>query len=210
MLIVKYSAQDFRGVFNTNFFGQVSVTQAIIPYMRPKKSGIIAFMGAIEGWASYPTTAAWVASKWAIAGLAQGVRDELQPLDIKVTVIEAGDFQRELFKPEKMSYVATDQEEYREHMKHIKDITNETLTNSTENPANAADLIVQALVGEGPFQGKSLPARLVLGCNSVHAAQKILSEQTESLTESYGISRLIEPLYSKPTTSDNQEKSYFG
>lgn len=83
------SLDEWRDQFEINFFGQIAVTQAMLPAIR-RGNGRIAFVGSIGGRASNPMIAPYSASKHAIEALAESLRDELLPWGIEVSVIEPG------------------------------------------------------------------------------------------------------------------------
>ncbi len=81
---------ELRAQFETNLFGLVRVTQAVLPVMRKQKSGIIINVGSIAGRVAFPSSPAYSATKFAVEGLSEGMAWELEPFGIKVAVIEPG------------------------------------------------------------------------------------------------------------------------
>ena len=81
---------DFRRQFETNFFGVVRVTQAILPHMRSRRSGRILMLSSAAGLATPPTYGAYSASKHALEGLSNALRLELYPFHVQVILIEPG------------------------------------------------------------------------------------------------------------------------
>jgi NAD(P)-dependent dehydrogenase (short-subunit alcohol dehydrogenase family) len=81
---------DFRRQFETNVFGVVRVTKAILPHMRTRRSGRILMMSSAAGLASPPTYGAYSASKHAIEGLSNALRLEMYPFGVEVILIEPG------------------------------------------------------------------------------------------------------------------------
>jgi len=82
--------EDLRKQFETNFFGVVCVTQAVLPHMRERRSGRILMMSSIAGLVSPPTYGAYSGSKHALEGITNALRLELYPFDIEVILIEPG------------------------------------------------------------------------------------------------------------------------
>ncbi|MGB2626277.1 MAG: SDR family oxidoreductase [Candidatus Acidiferrum sp.] len=82
--------EDLRAQFETNFFGVVRVTQAVIPGMRQRKSGRILMMSSVAGIVSPPTYGAYSSSKHALEGLSNALRLELYPFGVEVILIEPG------------------------------------------------------------------------------------------------------------------------
>lgn len=81
---------DFRRQFETNVFGVVRVTKAVLPHMRTRRSGRILMMSSAAGLASPPTYGAYSASKHAIEGLSNALRFEMYPFGVEVILIEPG------------------------------------------------------------------------------------------------------------------------
>jgi NAD(P)-dependent dehydrogenase (short-subunit alcohol dehydrogenase family) len=81
---------DWRSQFETNFFGVLRVTQAILPHMRERRRGRILMMSSVSGLVTPPTQGAYSASKHAIEGLSNALRLELYPFGIDVVLIEPG------------------------------------------------------------------------------------------------------------------------
>jgi len=83
--------------FDTNVFGLLNCTRAILPHMREKKSGKIIIIGSVVGWRSTPAAGIYAASKFAIEGVAEALRGELAPLNIDVLLVEPGLFTTDVF-----------------------------------------------------------------------------------------------------------------
>jgi NAD(P)-dependent dehydrogenase (short-subunit alcohol dehydrogenase family) len=81
---------DWRAQFETNFFGVLRVTRAILPHMRERRSGRILMMSSLSGLVTPPTQGAYSSSKHALEGLSNALRMELYPFGIEVVLIEPG------------------------------------------------------------------------------------------------------------------------
>jgi NAD(P)-dependent dehydrogenase (short-subunit alcohol dehydrogenase family) len=84
------SMDDWRAQFETNFFGVLRVTRAILPHMRERRSGRILMMSSLSGLVTPPTQGAYSSSKHALEGLSNALRMELYPFGIDVVLIEPG------------------------------------------------------------------------------------------------------------------------
>ena len=82
--------EDWRRQFETNFFGVVRVTQAVLPKMRERRSGRIIMISSVSGLVTPPTQGAYSASKHAMEGLSNALRHELYPFKVKTILIEPG------------------------------------------------------------------------------------------------------------------------
>jgi NAD(P)-dependent dehydrogenase (short-subunit alcohol dehydrogenase family) len=82
--------EDWRRQFETNFFGVIRVTQAVLPHMRERRKGRILMMSSVSGFVTPPTQGAYSASKHAIEAVANALRYELYPYGIETILIEPG------------------------------------------------------------------------------------------------------------------------
>jgi NAD(P)-dependent dehydrogenase (short-subunit alcohol dehydrogenase family) len=81
---------DLRQQFETNLFGVLRVTQAVLPHMRERRRGRILMMSSVAGLLSPPTYGAYSSSKHALEGLSNALRLEMYPFGIDVILIEPG------------------------------------------------------------------------------------------------------------------------
>ena len=81
---------DVRQQFETNLFGVLRVTQAVLPHMRQRRSGRILMMSSAAGLVSPPTYGAYSSSKFALEGLSNALRLEMYPFGVQVILIEPG------------------------------------------------------------------------------------------------------------------------
>ncbi|WP_332369791.1 SDR family NAD(P)-dependent oxidoreductase [Spirosoma telluris] len=84
--------QQARDQMETNFFGLLWVTQAIIPIMREQKSGHIIQLSSVLGLATFPTLGLYNASKFAVEGLTESLVQEVAPFGIKLSLLEPNAF----------------------------------------------------------------------------------------------------------------------
>ena len=82
--------EDWRRQFETNFFGVIRVTQAVLPHMRERRKGRILMMSSVSGFVTPPTQGAYSASKHAIEALSNALRHELYPFGIHSILIQPG------------------------------------------------------------------------------------------------------------------------
>ncbi|HXA81869.1 MAG TPA: SDR family oxidoreductase [Methylomirabilota bacterium] len=81
---------DLRRVYETNIFGLLRMTQAVLPHMRARKSGRILMLSSVAGILTPPTYGAYSSSKHAVEALSNALRLELYPFNIEVVLIEPG------------------------------------------------------------------------------------------------------------------------
>ena len=86
------SAEEIEKLYATNVFGLLKVTRAILPHMRRHRSGHVLNMSSVGGYQSFAGWGVYCSTKFAVEGLSEAMAAELQPLGIKVTVVEPGFF----------------------------------------------------------------------------------------------------------------------
>ena len=82
--------EEIKAQYETNLFGLIRTTQAVLPNMRKQKSGTIVNISSGAGRFGYPTGSAYVSTKFAVEGLSESMAYELEPLGIKVILVEPG------------------------------------------------------------------------------------------------------------------------
>ena len=87
---------EARAVFETNFFGIVRMTNAVLPVMRARKSGRIINVGSLAGLVAIPGQAFYTASKFALEGYSEALRYEVEPFGIHISLIEPGFYRTRL------------------------------------------------------------------------------------------------------------------
>lgn len=95
--IEEIPVSEYKAQFDTNVFGMISVTQAVLPLMRKQKSGTIINMSSISGRMGFPGLSPYAASKYAVEGWSECLRLEMNPFDVKVVLLEPGSFQTNIW-----------------------------------------------------------------------------------------------------------------
>jgi len=90
--IEEVSEAEARAQIETNLFGALWVTQAVLPQMRAQGSGHILQVSSIGGVNAFPTVGLYHASKWGLEGFSQSLAQEVAGFGIKVTLVEPGGF----------------------------------------------------------------------------------------------------------------------
>ena len=88
---------ELRHQMETNFFGNVAMTKAVLPVMRKQCSGHIIQMSSIVGRLSAPMLSSYSASKFALEGWSEALRIEVHSLGIRVVLIEPGDYETDIW-----------------------------------------------------------------------------------------------------------------
>ncbi len=166
------SAEDGKRLFDTNFWGPVALIKAVLPDMREKHSGVIVNVSSIAALQTAPGSGYYAASKCALEGLSGGLRAEVEPLGIKVIVVEPGAFRTD-FAGRSLTQSETVIQDY-EQTAGARRIGKDTSHGKQPgNPDKAAELMIQAV------ESKEAPFRLLLGTDAVTFAAHVMQGRIE-------------------------------
>ncbi len=98
---------EIRQQFDVNVFGVIDVTKAALPVMRKQRSGIIINVSSIGGRLTFPFSSLYHSTKFAIEGLTESLQYELNPLGIRLKIVEPGGYKTE-FTGRSMSWFNAD------------------------------------------------------------------------------------------------------
>lgn len=85
-------AEVVRQQFDVNVFGVIEVIKAVLPHMRRNKSGVIINVSSMGGRIAFPFSTLYHATKYAVEGISESLQYELEPLGIKVKIVEPGGY----------------------------------------------------------------------------------------------------------------------
>jgi short-subunit dehydrogenase len=145
------SIDEIKAQFETNFFGAVRVTQAVIPLMKKQGEGIIVNTTSLGGRISFPLNSAYHASKFALEGLSESIRYELEPFGIKIIVIEPGGVGSNFLKNLKTATKTSDplNAPYRSMENKISEYFKQWSQHAM-HPSEVAKVILQAVTSDNP------------------------------------------------------------
>jgi NAD(P)-dependent dehydrogenase (short-subunit alcohol dehydrogenase family) len=98
------TAEDFRAQVETNLFGPVNVTRAVLPVMRRQRSGLIVQISSSAGISGQEFVSAYAASKFGVEGWIESLTPEVAPFGIRTMLVEPGFFRTELLTEESTNY----------------------------------------------------------------------------------------------------------
>jgi NAD(P)-dependent dehydrogenase (short-subunit alcohol dehydrogenase family) len=153
--------RELRDLMEVHFFGPAALTRAVLPQMRRQGSGSIVQMSSIGGQLSFAGFSAYSATKCALEGYSEALASEVDPLGIKVLIVEPGSFRTNLFGSSRHESAAMSV--YEDTVGPTRAMINSTAGEQPGDPARAAGAILAALGSEAP------PLRLVLGNDAVDA-----------------------------------------
>lgn len=144
------SMDEVRGIFETNLYGIIRVTQAVLPHMRNQKSGIIVNVSSVAGKVGFPATPAYISTKFALEGLSESLRYELEQFGIKVIIVEPGAVRTDFTSNMKLAKKAADAKSpYSELTQKISTGLKLLLEHGTP-PEEVAKVILKAVTSENP------------------------------------------------------------
>jgi NADP-dependent 3-hydroxy acid dehydrogenase YdfG len=91
------STAQIRQQFETNVFGLMEVTRAVLPHFRERRSGVIVNVASIGDRVAFPLYSLYHATKWAVEGFSDSLQYELEPFNIRVKLIEPGPIQTNFY-----------------------------------------------------------------------------------------------------------------
>ena len=169
--IEEASEEQYRHQFETNFFGLVALTRAVLPIMRRQNGGHIVNLSSIAGAIGMQGSAYYSASKWAVEGLSEGMAQELAPLGIRVTIVEPSAFRTEFFG---RSYEKPDQPVAGyEHLEQSRKIFAERDGQQPGDPVRGAKAMIDTTVVAEP------PRRLLIGSAAYEMVSKAMATRVE-------------------------------
>ena len=141
------SIEQARSIFDTNFFGIVRMTRAVVPHMRVQGSGRIINIGSVLGFLPMPYGALYAATKHAVEGYSESLDHELRSMGIRVSVIEPAytktQFDANILEPDSKL------DEYREVRVALGRRLREIMA-TADPPSVVADVVLQAASAARP------------------------------------------------------------
>jgi NAD(P)-dependent dehydrogenase (short-subunit alcohol dehydrogenase family) len=108
------SPEDFRAQVETNLFGPLNVTRAVLPVMRAQRSGLIITISSSAGIVGQEFVSAYCASKFGVEGWIESLTPEIAPFGIRTMLVEPGFFRTELLTEESTKYPEPSIDDYAE------------------------------------------------------------------------------------------------
>jgi len=162
--------EDFRAQVETNFFGTVNVTRAVLPVMRAQRQGLIVTISSTGGVVGQAFVSAYSAAKFAVEGWMESLAPEIAPFGIRTMLVEPGFFRTELLTDESTKWPKASITDY-------ADTTRETVAawkkmNGLQggDPAKLAEALVQ-LASQA-----ETPMRWPAGADAVETLEKKANE----------------------------------
>jgi NAD(P)-dependent dehydrogenase (short-subunit alcohol dehydrogenase family) len=166
--------EELRFLFELHFFAPAALTRAVLPHMRRQGGGAIVQMSSVGGQVTAPGFGAYCATKFALEGLTETLRDEVAGFGIHTLIVEPGAFRTGLFRPG-AAYLSEAMPEYADSVGPTRDYVTQGDGTQAGDPAKAAAAILTALDSDTP------PLRLVLGTDAIANVEGRLERLGEEL-----------------------------
>ena len=167
------SLAEIRAQFETNVFGAVAVMQAALPFMRGRRAGRIVNVTSVSGLVGWPSLGIYSGSKFALEGISETLALELEPLGVKIIMVEPGGLRTDFASRSQMR-TAKEIADYDSTVGACRRILAEHAGHAPGDPVKAAEIILDVAISEKP------PLRLLLGADAVgYATQKFQAQSDE-------------------------------
>jgi NAD(P)-dependent dehydrogenase (short-subunit alcohol dehydrogenase family) len=175
--IEESSDADVRRMYDTNVFGLLNVTRAVLPVMRKQRGGHVMNMSSIGGYRSAAGFGVYCSTKFAVEGITEALRDELKPLGVHATVVEPGYFRTDFLDASSLVVGGEIIDDYDATSGNVRRIAAGLNHNQPGDPAKLATALLTLADAHTP------PLRLALGTDTLKAiAEKnaYVAEETET------------------------------
>jgi len=181
---------EVRKMFEVNVFGLSRMTQAVLPGMRRRRSGCIVNVSSLGGIRGMPALGQYCATKFAVEGLSEALRQEVEPLGIRVMVVEPSGFRTDWAgRSAKESVRQID--DYKATAGRVRATVRAASGNQPGDPVRAVNAVVAAVASGTP------PHHLLLGNNAFDGAMAKLDELRKQFTAGEAVARAADSPKSK-------------
>jgi NAD(P)-dependent dehydrogenase (short-subunit alcohol dehydrogenase family) len=172
------SPQQVRTQIETNLFGPMTVTRAVLPVMRKQRSGLVISISSTAGIVGGAFGSAYAASKFGLEGWMEGLAGEVEPYGIRTMIVEPGFFRTELLTPESTTFGELAIDDYADRTADTIPAWQSMNGQQAGDPAKLARALVQLadsdepplrwVAGEDAVEGVEQKARLLLAQVDAH------------------------------------------
>lgn len=138
--IEEVSMEEWRRQMETNFFGLVAVTKAVLPVMREQREGLIVNVSSVSGLTGFPGYGPYAASKWAVEGFSESLRQEMAPFGVRVVLVEPGSFRTPIWEKGIGGLQTRDTSPYKQKLEEVLRYSRRT-AETAPDPREVAELI---------------------------------------------------------------------
>lgn len=173
---------EVRKMFEVNVFGLTAMIQAVLPGMRKRRSGCIVNVASIGGLRGFPALGQYNATKFAVEGLSEALWQEVEPLGIRVMVVEPSGFRTD-WAGRSANESAHQIDDYMASAGRARQAVRTSSGKQPGDPVRAAGAILQAVASGHP------PHHLLLGNDAFEGAMAKLDELRQDFEAGEAIAR---------------------
>lgn len=163
--------------FETNVFGLMAVTRAVLPYMRKQKKGHIINLSSIGGAAGFDGCSVYCATKFAVEGFSESLALEVKQFGIDVTIIEPGFFRTDFLDASSVSYGDHKLEDYRATSEQINQSYQNYNHQQPGDPVKFGQVVVDLANESSP------PLRFAAGSDAIELLNKTYRNRLQELED---------------------------
>lgn len=152
---------EARKTYDTNVFGLLNVTRAVLPYLRKERSGHIMNISSVGGLVGLSAWGIYGSTKFAVEGISEALSHEVTHLGIKVTSVAPGFFRTDFLDDSSLDTAPTQIADYNESVGQVRVAMKETNHNQPGDPIKAAKVMIDVAKTEHP------PLHLMLGSDTL-------------------------------------------
>ncbi|MEU6874188.1 MULTISPECIES: SDR family oxidoreductase [unclassified Streptomyces] len=175
------SDAQMRAQIETNLFGPMNVTRAVLPVMRGQRAGHIVTISSIAGLVGQEFCVAYAASKFGVEGWMESLRFDVEPYGIRTTIVEPGFFRTELLVDASTSWAELSIDDYTERTQATRAMWQSMNGQQAGDPVKLADALLKVIDLDEP------PLRFVAGDDAISTA----GAKGKEITEQAGASRAL-------------------
>lgn len=157
------SADEVRRVYETNVFGLLNVTRALLPAMRARRRGHVINLSSLGGYRSVAGFGVYCSTKFAVEGLTEALHAELAPLGIHATTVEPGYFRTDFLESQSLVTSPRVLDDYAGTAGRIRELAGQISLNQPGDPERLAQAVLKLVDAPAP------PLRLPLGTDTLQA-----------------------------------------
>ncbi|WP_457353401.1 oxidoreductase [Roseateles sp. P5_D6] len=157
------SADEVRRLYETNVFGLLNVTRAVLPQMRERRSGHVINISSLGGVRSAAGFGVYCSTKFAVEGITEALHAELAPLGIHATVVEPGYFRTEFLEGQSLVTSPRELADYAASAGQVREAAKRISLNQPGDPERLAQAMLTLVDAKTP------PLRLPLGTDTLQA-----------------------------------------
>jgi NAD(P)-dependent dehydrogenase (short-subunit alcohol dehydrogenase family) len=170
------SDEETRAIFDTNFFGTLNVTRAVLPHMRKQRSGHVIQVSSSHAWGAGPGIGMYSATKCALEGASETMAREIEPFGIRMTILQPGPYKTD-FLGSGLRRAGREIGDYAPVTRGIAEAVEANHLRQPGDPLGVAKAMFEVVESKQP------PLRLLLGKIATERAKQKLEQVTAEFAQ---------------------------